>query len=136
VVRNDDVLGGLRIDEADLARVIESESEEVRRREAAYRGDRPPVADAVAGRQVVLVDDGLATGATMRAGVLAVRAMAPRSIVVAVPVGASSTCDALREVADAVVCVHSPADFRAVGWWYDDFSQTSDDEVRDLLAAR
>ena len=131
VVRNDDVLDGLHIDEAAVDRAIAEESREVRRREERYRHGRPPL--DLLGKDVVLVDDGLATGATMRAAVLAVRALAPRSIVVAVPVGAEPTCAALREVADAVVCVHSPADFRAVGWWYDDFTQTSDEEVRAAL---
>src|SRR5919109_3607932 len=101
-------------------------------REHFYRGDQP--APAVQGRTVILVDDGLATGATMRAAVAAVRQQQPARIVIAVPVAASATCDELRAVADEVVCAATPEPFHAVGLWYEDFSATSDAEVRDLLA--
>jgi putative phosphoribosyl transferase len=101
-------------------------------REHFYRGDRP--APEMRGRTVILVDDGLATGATMRAAVAAVRQQQPVRIVIAVPVAARSTCNALKAVADEVVCAATPEPFHAVGLWYEDFSATSDAEVRDLLA--
>lgn len=136
-VLNDDVMaawiargGG---DMAMLARVEERERAELARRERAFRGDRAPV--DIAGRTVVVVDDGLATGATMRAAVRAVRARAPARIVVAVPVGAAETCRMIRREADDVVCALALDDFVAVGLWYRDFTQTSDDEVRALLDA-
>jgi predicted phosphoribosyltransferase len=102
------------------------------RRARAYRGDRPP--PEVRGRTVILVDDGLATGSTMRAAALAVPQLRPARIVVAVPVASPDTCDELRDVVDEVVCGLTPRPFRSVGQWYDDFSQTTDDEVRELLA--
>jgi erythromycin esterase-like protein/predicted phosphoribosyltransferase len=107
------------------------ERRELDRRERAYRGDRPP--PDVAGRTVILVDDGLATGSTMLAAVHAVRADEPARVVVAVPVADPDVCDALRSVADEVVCLLTPTPLRAVGLWYEDFSQTADGEVRDLL---
>ena len=105
---------------------------ELERRERAYRDGRPLV--PVQGRIAILVDDGLATGSTMWAAVVAVRRLQPARVVVAVPVGARETCEALRKVADDVVCVLTPEPFQAVGLWYVDFSQTTDDEVRQLLA--
>ena len=113
--------------------VVARETAELVRREAAYRGGRPP--PVLAGRTVILVDDGLATGATMRAAVRAARLQAPARIVVAVPVAARTSCAGLRAEADEVVCAMTPAHFHAVGQWYDDFEATSDDEVRALLAA-
>ena len=113
--------------------VVARETAELARREAAYRGGRPP--PVLAGRTVILVDDGLATGATMRAAVRAARLQAPAHIVVAVPVAAQSSCAELRAEADEVVCAMTPAHFHAVGQWYDDFEATGDDEVRALLAA-
>ena len=104
---------------------------ELERRERAYRDGRPPV--PIDGRTVILIDDGLATGSTMRAAVLAVRRLHPARVVVAVPVGAWQTCQALREDADEVICAHTPSSFSAVGQWYRDFSQTTDEEVRTLL---
>ena len=101
------------------------------RREQPYRRGRPPL--DVAGRVVVVVDDGLATGSTMRAAVAALRVQGPQRIVVAVPVGAPETCEQLAAEADEVVCLEMPRGFRAVGQWYDDFSQTTDDEIRALL---
>lgn len=115
----------------DVARVVERERAELERRDRLYRGDRPP--PDVAGRTVILVDDGLATGSTMRAAVTALRAERAREVVVAVPIGSPDTCDMLRGVADAVVCAVTPEPFYAVGPWYEDFEQTSDREVRDLL---
>jgi len=127
--RGDRYLGGVRADE--VARIVARERAELARREAAYR-DGTPV--PVQGREVILVDDGLATGATMRAATAAVRQRNPASITVAVPVGAAETCDALRPLADDVVCACIPERFRAVGEWYEEFPQTSDDEVHDVLA--
>jgi predicted phosphoribosyltransferase len=115
----------------EIEQVTAREQRELERRERLFRGDRPPL--PVAGRMVILVDDGLATGSTMRAAVRALRRQDARRIIVAVPVGAASTCAELREEADEVVCLATPEPFRAVGLWYDDFSQTTDDEVRELL---
>jgi putative phosphoribosyl transferase len=130
-VINEEVVRELDVPEEVIDRVSEEEMAELRRRERAYRDDRPP--PDVAGHIVILVDDGLATGSTMRAGVAALRELGPGRIVVAVPVGADTTCAALREEADEVVCAFRPEPFIAVGRWYDDFSQTSDEEVRELL---
>lgn len=115
----------------DIERVTAAERAELERRERRYRGDRP--FPSVSNQTVILVDDGLATGATMRAAVESLRKMNPREIVVAVPVGAPETCDAFRDIADDIVCAETPERFGAVGYWYDDFSQTSDEEVHDLL---
>jgi predicted phosphoribosyltransferase len=131
VVVNEEVVSSLGVDRLTLDAVIERERREVARREAAYRGDRP--APSLAGRTVVLVDDGLATGATMRAAVEAVRQAGPRLVVAAVPVGAPATCMDLSNVADRVVCLVTPEPFIAVGAYYADFSQTSDQEVRAAL---
>jgi putative phosphoribosyl transferase len=131
-VLNHAVVDQLHVPPHAIDIVAQREQRELDRREAAYRGGRP--LPAVAGRTVILVDDGLATGATMRAAARAVREMGPRLLVVAVPVGAPETCAALRAVADEVVCTLCPEPFRAVGMWYDDFGQTTDGQVRDLLA--
>ena len=131
LVRNHDVLRRARVRAEAFDEVCRRETEELRRREAAYRGDRPPV--PIAGRVVILVDDGLATGSTMRAAVAAVRRQDPREIVVAVPIGARATCAELAVEADELVCPWAPADFRAVGQGYLDFGQTTDDEVQRLL---
>jgi predicted phosphoribosyltransferase len=132
VVLNEDVVRGLRIPPDIIEHVTRSETEELRRRERAYRDDRP--APDVRGRTVILVDDGLATGSTMRAAVAALRQAGPAEIVVAVPVASESTCEELRQEVEDIICVHTPEPFHAVGLWYDDFSQTSDEEVRSLLA--
>jgi len=100
------------------------------RREQAYRRDAPP---ALRDRTIILVDDGLATGASMRAAVLAARQQQPAHIVAAAPVAARDTLEQLRQEADAVVCVHAPEEFASVGEWYEDFEQTTDGEVRELL---
>jgi putative phosphoribosyl transferase len=133
-VVNDDVVRNLGISPEVIDRVAAEEERELARREWEYRDDRP-VPD-IAGKAVILVDDGLATGSTMRAAVLAVRQWGPAEIVVASPVGAAETCRMMSEIADAVVCVHIPEQFSAVGLWYEDFSQTTDDEVRELLVER
>lgn len=132
VVMNEDVLSSLRISDEQVHRVIEAESAELRRRELAYRGGRPG-ADPRA-RIAVLVDDGIATGASMLAAVRAVRAAGPQAVVVAVPVGPASGCRMLAREADDVVCATMPRDFNAVGQVYADFHQVSDDEVRALLS--
>jgi putative phosphoribosyl transferase len=116
----------------ELERTVEAELRELQRREEAYMGGREQ--PDVEGKTVILVDDGLATGSTMRAAALAVRRLNPDRIVVAVPVASPETCETFRDVVDETVCVMTPSPFRAVGLWYDDFSQTSDDEVRRLLA--
>ena len=130
-VLNDSVVRMLGIGEATIDRVAAREEQELVRRDRAYRGDRsaPDVTDCT----VIVVDDGLATGATMRAAVAALRRLNPRRIVVAVPVGARETCDDLAAEADELVCLASPEPFYAVGLWYQNFLQTSDDEVRALL---
>lgn len=130
-VLNDDVIHWYRIPPDVIDAVAREEERELRRREQAYRDGRPAV--PIAGKVVVLVDDGLATGSTMRAAIQAARRLNPARVVVAVPVGASETCEELRGVADEVVCARTPAPFSAVGVWYEDFSQTTDDEVTRLL---
>jgi putative phosphoribosyl transferase len=117
---------------SELRRRIEEEIRELERREAAYREGRPPL--SLQGKTVVLVDDGLATGSTMRAAVLAARRQRPAQVVVAVPVATPEACDDLRDAADEIVCGITPQFLQAVGLWYEDFSQTSDAEVRELLA--
>jgi predicted phosphoribosyltransferase len=130
-VLNQDVVRGLSIPDEVIERVAASEQRELERREQLYRGARPP-AD-ISGKTVILVDDGLATGSTMRAAVGALRRLGPARIVVAVPTGAPQACAELREEVDEVVCAESPQPFYAVGLYYQDFSQTTDQEVRDLL---
>jgi predicted phosphoribosyltransferase len=130
-VLNDDVVESLQITSATVEQVAARERAELDRRAHAFRGARP--LPAVRGRTVILVDDGLATGSTMEAAVAAVRALEPAAIVIAAPVGAQDTCDRLGHVADRVVCLLTPSLFRAVGEWYVDFSETTDDEVRRLL---
>jgi predicted phosphoribosyltransferase len=133
VVRNDVVIGRLGISPADFDVVYRRELQELRRRAKTYRGNRSAV--GIAGRVVIIVDDGLATGATMRAAVAAVRRQRPARVVVAVPVGARDTCELLRGVVDEVVCARHPEPFRAVHQGYLDFGQTSDEQVLELLAA-
>jgi len=131
-VLNAEVVRSLDIAPDTIEAVAAREGEELARRERAYRDDRPPL--EVAGRTVILVDDGLATGASMRAAVAALRAEAAARIVVAVPVAAPETCDAVRAEVDEIVCAVTPEPFYAVGFWYADFAQTTDAEVHDLLA--
>jgi putative phosphoribosyl transferase len=130
-VVNDDVVSWFRIPSAAIEEVARTEQAELERRERAYRDGRTPV--ELRDRIVVLIDDGLATGSTMKAAVQAVRAHRPLQIVVAVPVGSPETCREFAEVADAIVCARAPHRFAAVGQWYRDFSQTTDEEVRALL---
>jgi putative phosphoribosyl transferase len=130
-VLSNDVVRQLEISERDVASVAAAEEQELRRQERLYRDDRPP-AD-VRGRTVILVDDGLATGATMRAAAAALKAQHPEWLVVAVPIGAAETCDFLRREVDDVVCARTPEPFHAVGAWYEDFTQITDEEVEALL---
>src|SRR4051812_28504452 len=130
-VLNKQIVESLEIPTEWIEAIDAKERRELERRERAYRGDRPP--PDLAGRTVILVDDGLATGSTMLAAVSAIREDEPARVVVAVPVAAPEVCDALRRVADDVRCLQTPKPFRAVGAWYEDFSQTTDEEVRDLL---
>lgn len=130
-VMNGDVVRMLGIAAAQIEAVAQAEALELARRERLYRDARPAL--VIARRTVLLVDDGIATGATMRAAARALRAMNAARIVIAVPTGALSSCHALRREADEVVCATTPEPFRAVGCWYEDFAQTSDEEVRSLL---
>jgi predicted phosphoribosyltransferase len=131
-VRVEAVLAAARVAPHVFERVRQEELAELRRRETTYRGDRPPL--DLRARAVIVVDDGLATGATMRAAVIAVRRQAPERITVAVPIGSPTACAALAADVDEVVCLRAPLSFRAVGQAYDDFSATSDEEVRAALA--
>jgi putative phosphoribosyl transferase len=131
-VRSEDVIARAGVGPDAFDRVRSAELAELRRREAAYRGDRPPV--LVRGRPVVLADDGLATGATMRAAVAAMRGSGAGPITIAVPVGSPRACARLAEEADEMVCLWAPEGFRAVQQGYADFAPTSDDEVRAALA--
>jgi predicted phosphoribosyltransferase len=131
-VLNHDVLNYARVTQQQLDAVVLREERELARREAEYRGNRPPL--DVRGRTVIIVDDGLATGSTMRAAIQALRAMMPKRVIVAVPVGAAQTCEELRTIVDDIVCLRTPEPFEAVGLWYDDFTQTTDAEVHALLS--
>jgi predicted phosphoribosyltransferase len=133
-VLNDDVVRWFRVPGSVIDDVARKEEAELVRRELDYRAGRPPV--ELRDRIVLLVDDGLATGATMKAAVQAVRAQRPSRIIVAVPVGSPDSCGELVGIADEVVCARTPRDFTAVGQWYRDFSETTDQEVRDLLHGR
>jgi putative phosphoribosyl transferase len=130
-VLNDEVVAHLRISDELINAVVAEEELELERRERAYRGERPM--PAVDGRTVILIDDGVATGSTMRAAVAALRQKSPAHLVVAVPTAAASTALELRAEVDDFVAVIEPEEFFAVGQWYENFSQTTDAEVRDLL---
>jgi len=131
-VLNRDVIESLGIPDREIEEVERRERSEIERREHAYRGKR--ARPAVAGQCVILVDDGIATGATMRAAIAALREQAPAKIVVAVPVAPPETVALLRGEADDVVCLATPEPFRAIGCWYVEFSQLTDEEVRERLA--
>ena len=130
-VLNEAIVRSLAIDEASIAEIVARESAELKRREQQYRGDRPY--PDLAQYDVVLVDDGLATGATMRAAVQAVQSMSPSTLTVAVPTGSISAVRKVAALVDRVICLESPAEFSAVGQFYRDFAQTTDEEVRELL---
>jgi putative phosphoribosyl transferase len=129
---DDRVIEGFGVTREQVERVTAAERVELERREQRYRGRRP--FPDLAGKTVILVDDGLATGSTMRAAVEALRREGPARLVVAVPVSSPETCDAFRDIVDEVVCAVTPEPFRAVGLWYEDFSPTTDEEVHELLA--
>lgn len=131
-VLNHDVIRSLRVSEHEIAAAVEREENELSRREQIYRGLWPD--PQVEGRNVILIDDGVATGATMRAAIVALRQLNPKQIVAAVPVGAPDTCELLKREADEVVCVATPKPIYGVGRWYAMFPQTSDEEVRELLS--
>jgi putative phosphoribosyl transferase len=130
-VLNKDVVQVLDISDEVIDAVTRREQEELERREKLYRGEHPPM--EVAGKIVVLVDDGLATGSSMRAAAAALRQRRPAKLIVAVPVAARATCDELRGHVDELICTAMPTPFYAVGQWYRDFGQTSDEEVRETL---
>jgi len=133
-VLNEDIVRWFSVPATVIDDVAREEEAELVRRERDYRAGRPPV--ELTDRIVLLVDDGLATGATMKAAIQAVRAQRPSRIIVAVPVGSPDTCRELTGIADEVVCARTPGNFTAVGQWYRDFSETTDQEVRDLLHGR
>jgi putative phosphoribosyl transferase len=130
-VLNEDLVRALGIPESVIDRIAEREQRELERREQEYRECRPPL--DVRGRTVILVDDGLATGSSMRVATMAVKQLQPARVVVAVPVASPVTCAEFQSEVDQVVCAVTPEPFWAVGQWYEDFSQTSDEEVRELL---
>jgi predicted phosphoribosyltransferase len=133
IVMNDDVMAVFADSRREIEATIATERAELTRRERLYRGTRAPV--EVAARSVILVDDGMATGSTMRAAIRALRKRNADEIVVAVPTAPAEACAAVRAEADEVVCLTTPSPFFAVGRWYEDFDQTSDTEVRRLLDA-
>ncbi|MGV6475738.1 phosphoribosyltransferase [Azotobacter vinelandii] len=130
-VMNEDIVHYAHVTTATVDAVAERELQELQRRERVYRGERPP--PSVRGRPVILIDDGLATGATMRAAIEAAKLLGAAQVIVAVPVGAPDTVERLRRQADRVICLFSPQDLVAIGYWYQDFGQTSDREVQELL---
>src|ERR1044071_5555075 len=130
-VRNDDTVDYLRLPEHIIVAIAAEEWKELKRRERAYRGNRPE--PDIKGKTVILIDDGLATGSTIRAAAQALRQQQPARTIVAVPVSAPETCDEYRIGVDEIICAVTPEPFLGVGMWYLDFSQTTDEEVRDLL---
>ncbi|KTD39313.1 phosphoribosyltransferase [Legionella nautarum] len=132
VVFNDEIINSLHLSEASIQKVIHAEQKELQRRESAYRPERPPL--QLKGKTVILVDDGIATGASMLAALKAVHQQKPASLIIAVPVAAKATCDDLASRVDRLICPLRPVNFYAVGLWYEDFNQTSDEEVFELLA--
>ena len=130
-VLNDSVVHALNIPDKVIDAVAEREQAELERRARAYRGERPRA--QIEGRTVIIIDDGLATGASMRAAVAGLRAQAPAKIVAAVPTASPETCEMFEDEVDKIVCAVTPQPFFGVGFWYDDFSQTTDEEVRSLL---
>jgi putative phosphoribosyl transferase len=131
---NETVLPFLSLTEEEIERIVAREQSELERREKLYRGDRP--APDARGKTIILVDDGIATGASMRSAVEAIRQRQPAKLIIAAPVAARSTCEEFNREADheTCVCLETPEPFFAVGLWYEDFAQTTDEEVRELLA--
>jgi len=131
LVLNEDIVKSFQIPERVINMVAENELKELKRRERTYRGDRPK--PEISGSTVILIDDGLATGATMRAAASAIKTKNPAKIVVAVPTGAPDTCEIFKKEVDEVICIATPEPFYGVGAWYGNFSQTTDEEVCELL---
>jgi putative phosphoribosyl transferase len=131
MILNQEIIQALNIPQDAIQRVAEAEQQELERRDRAYRGNRP--LPQVQDHTVILVDDGIATSSTLRAAIAALQRQNPRRIVVAAPVAPPSVCDALRNVVDDVVCLSMPEPLQSIGMWYQDFSQTTDEEVRELL---
>lgn len=131
-ILNEDIVSALGLDEETIDRIAAREEQVLQQREKLYRGTRPP--PQVQARVLILIDDGLATGATMRAAIAALKRQSPARLVVAVPVAPIDTCETIREEIDELVCLMTPVFFHGVSAWYDDFSQTTDEEVRSLLA--
>lgn len=135
VLRNEDVIAGRRISDSEIAAELAAERAELQRRERSYRGNRERLSAAtVAGKDLLLVDDGIATGFSMRAAVVALRQLQPAHILVAVPVAPADSIAELQQLADGVYCLETPAPFYAIGQWYEDFHQLNDDDVRALLS--
>jgi putative phosphoribosyl transferase len=132
-VMNDDVLRMVNISQSAIEAAVKKEGQELERREKAYRGNRPRL--DVRDKKLILVDDGLATGATMRAAVAALRKQRPRQIIIAVPTASPDTCEDFRAEVDDIICAMTPMPFHAVGEWYEDFPQNTDEEVQHLLRA-
>lgn len=131
LVFNDEIIHYFQITKSSMDRVIQSEQEELTRREHLYRGDRP--FPHLAGKTIILVDDGIATGSTMKAAIMALQQKQPAELIVAVPVAARSTCDDMTALVKTLICPSQPVDFHAVGLWYENFAQISDAEVIELL---
>ncbi len=131
LVLNEDIVRSFQIPERVINMAAENELKELKRRERTYRGDRPK--PEISGSTVILIDDGLATGATMRAATSAIKTKNPAKIVVAVPTGAPDTCELFKKEVDEVICIATPEPFYGVGAWYGNFSQTTDEEVCELL---
>lgn len=132
-VMNDDVVRRINISQSAIEEAVRKETLELERREKAYRSDRPRL--DVKDKTILLVDDGLATGATMRAAVTALQKQKPKELIIAVPTASPETCDEFRDDVDDIICAITPTPFYAVGAWYDDFAQTTDEEVQELLRA-
>ena len=135
VLRNEEVIAGRRISDSEIAAELAAERAELQRRERSYRGNREPLSAAtVAGKDLLLVDDGIATGFSMRVAVVALRQLQPVRILVAVPVAPADSIAELQQLADGIYCLETPAPFYAIGQWYEDFHQLNDDDVRTLLS--
>ena len=127
---NQKLITELNISQSAITKTIQSEQEELERREILYRGNAPP--PDFSNKTIMLIDDGIATGASARVAIKTLRASHPQKIILAIPVAAESTCKALKPLVDELICLEQPADLQAVGLWYDDFSQTTDEEVINL----
>ncbi len=131
-VLNKEIINLMKIPKEVVEKVTEIEKQELLRREQLYKGDKPPI--TIAGKIVILVDDGLATGASMRAAITALKILNPKKIVLAVPTASSDTCEDFENEVDEVICASTPEPFRGVGFWYEDFSQIKDEQVKKILS--